>query len=88
MAAQILSRDDKRLSIRRCLKFAVCAVINTVNQKASASASAVFNYFANEETDVARLIMVALTKHWKRPHCGVGWTLVLWVLRVLRPIHT
>jgi len=65
------------------LKIAVCEVINSVNQKASVSASAVFNYFENEETDVARLIMVALTKHWKRSHCGVGWTLVLWVLRVL-----
>jgi hypothetical protein len=67
------------------LKIAVCEVINSVNQKASASASAsaVFNYFENEETDVARLIMVALTKDWKRSHCGVGQTLVLWVLRVL-----
>jgi hypothetical protein len=58
------------------LKIAVCAIINSVNQKASASA--MFNYFENEETDVARLIMVALTKHWKRSHCGVGWRLVLW----------
>lgn len=42
-----------------------------------------FNYSENEETDVARLIIVALIKHWKRSYCGVGWTLVLWVLRVL-----
>jgi hypothetical protein len=27
--------------------------------------------------------MFALTNHWKRSHCSVGWTLVLWVLRVL-----
>jgi hypothetical protein len=65
------------------LKTAVCAVINSVDQKASASALAVFNYFENEETYVARIIMVALTKHWKHSHCGMGWTLILWVPRVL-----
>ena len=59
----------------------VCTVINSVNQKASASV--VFNYFENEETDVVRLIMEALTKHWKHSHRGVGWTLVLWVRHAL-----
>jgi hypothetical protein len=62
------------------LKIAVRTIINSVNQKASASA--VFNYFENKEIDVVRLIKVALTKHWKRSHSGVGWTVVLWVFRV------
>jgi hypothetical protein len=63
------------------LKIAICTVINFVNQKASASL--VFNYFESEETDAVRVIMEALTKHWKRSHCGVGRTLFLWVRHAL-----